>query len=88
MSSLFCVTRERNRFLQRGEVTDVIEDGGCKTCNLGNTTRKEIWSLSKGAGGWKEEAITTQSKSSEHRQEPKLGPVQTISDTKELSPSR
>ena len=58
MSSLFCVTRERNRFLQRGEVTDVIEDGGCKTCNLGNKQQEEKFRLyPRGLAGGKRKLL-------------------------------
>ena len=74
MSSLFCVTCARNRFLQRGKLTDVIEDDGCKTCNLGNKKkRKDVSSLFKVADGWKGKTLGTQSKSSKHGQEPTLG---------------
>ena len=45
MSSLFCFTREWDRFLQRGEVTDVTEDGGCKTCNLANKQQENKFRL-------------------------------------------
>ena len=48
-------------------MTDVTEDGGCKTCNLANKQQENKFRLYlRGAGGWKEEAIKTQSKSSEH----------------------
>ena len=33
------------KFLQRGEVRDVIEDGGCKTCNLGNKQQEKKFRL-------------------------------------------
>ena len=90
MSSLFCVTCARNRFLQRGKLTDVIEDDGCKTCNLGNKKKKEKtfrlylrW-LAGGKGKLLElRANLRSTDKSQH-----WGPVQTVSDTKELFPSR
>ena len=45
LSSLFCIIREGNRFFQRGELTDRIEDGGCKTCYLCNKQKEKTFRL-------------------------------------------
>ena len=74
LSSLFCVIREGNRFLQRGYLTDGIEDGGCKTCySCNKQKKKDISSLFMGAGGWKEKILGTHCKSSKQGQGPTIG---------------
>ena len=46
--SWFWVTREQNSLLQKGYLTDVIADGGCKTCNLGNKQQENKFRLAGG----------------------------------------
>ena len=84
MSSLFCVTRERNRFLQRGQLADGIENGGCKTCYLGNKQKEKTSRLYiRGLKGGKRELLEFRVNLRSKGKIQHCGSVQTVSDTKD-----